>query len=89
MEISFYHISLIFLKEPPDNWPNFFDPPRVQITLAIQEGTIEQSALIVSMENRNLNLSALIFCEKYSDYNKLLRVTAVILKCLCIQNFEI
>ena len=69
-----------FLKEPPDNWPKFFDPPRDHIALAIQEETIEQSALTISMENRNLNLSALISCEKYSDYNKLLRVTVVILR---------
>ena len=32
------------------------------------------------MENRNLNLSALISFEKYSDYNKLLHVTTVILR---------
>ena len=32
------------------------------------------------MENRNVNLPALNSCEKYSDYNKLLRVNAVILR---------
>ena len=69
-----------FLKEPPDNWPKFCDPPRDQIALAIQEKIMDQSILTVSIENRNLNLSALISCEKYSDYNKLLRVTAVVLR---------
>ena len=72
--------SPAFLLEPPENWPRFFEPLPNVFLLLPQDETIEQNVLAVSARSMKLNLAVLIDCKRYSSYDKLLRITAIVLK---------
>ena len=63
-----------------ENWPKFVEPSQEQVLLLSQENVQEQNTLVVSIENQPPKLGEIIDCERYSSYDKLLRITALLFK---------
>eukprot|EP00112_Aurelia_sp_Birch-Aquarium-sp1_P011757 Seg2473.7 transcript_id=Seg2473.7/GoldUCD/mRNA.D3Y31 product="hypothetical protein" protein_id=Seg2473.7/GoldUCD/D3Y31 len=68
-----------FLTEQPENWPTFGNTNLTEIDNEVSE--IENvSAVLVNTNTPSQNIGQIIHCESYSSYDKLIRITALVLK---------